>query len=90
MAREFRAAKAIQCVRCGKTAKRTGKRQKYCPECAKKAAKERAETRTCVRKKEEKNEWHELQAMDTPENVAICLNCPLPSCRMTSSECRRK
>lgn len=46
--------KAIQCIRCGKTAKRTEKRQKYCPECAKKAAKERDEAKTWARKKEEK------------------------------------
>lgn len=35
--------KDIQCVRCGKTAKRTGKRQKYCPKCGRAIAWEELE-----------------------------------------------
>lgn len=33
--------KTITCAICGKTAERTGKRQKYCPDCSKKEASER-------------------------------------------------
>lgn len=84
--------RTIICEVCKKTVTATSCRQKYCPECSVKVAKERAQFRYGEknrRKRTEKTEWTELQAYDSPENIAICLTCRLPMCRETSMGCRR-
>lgn len=41
------------------------------------------------RRRIEDNDWYELETLDTPENVQICLNCTLPKCKMESVKCER-
>lgn len=86
--------KTIICAICGKYVERTGTRQKYCPECRIKVQKiydqTKSEKQRRNRSKTDKREWDDLWTGDTPENIAICLDCPLGICMDESKYCRRK
>lgn len=85
--------KTIICARCGKNMEvpASTKRLKYCPGCRDAAYRERGKNRKSAKKAErtEKSEWYLVQAMDTPENIAICLSCHLKECHMESAGCGR-
>lgn len=82
--------KMMHCHVCGELIPKMGRNQRYCRTCAVEvAAKKEKQRYEATRKLTEVGEWYELNTLDTPENIQICLNCPLPECRMESAGCER-
>lgn len=66
----------LQCAICGKMAERTGKRQKYCPECARSEAQRRGMLRSERRRQATK----EKMVRREQKKIKICLECTKRYC----------
>lgn len=84
--------KTIKCAVCGRIVEIPDnvRFQKYCKECRgwKKKEYDKKQSKKRYADKSEKREWDEIQTMDTPKNIATCLDCPLIECMPESVKCK--
>lgn len=83
----------IICALCGREVEIEGytRRMKYCPDCRVEAHKMMRKLKSSARRKAREMEQgaeDDLHTMDTPENIATCLDCPVPDdCDTTTKKC---
>ena len=70
----------VICALCGEVFSTTGTTTKYCLACRKKSPHK-------IKPAEKEIDFH---TCDTPENIAICLNCPYPECKDGECDLVRK
>lgn len=87
-------ARVINCKLCGNVVVTHGSRTLYCPACSDTVSRERKKQYALKRrmeaawKAETESRVPEYHSCDSPERIALCLNCTRPRCVGTCDDLR--